>query len=31
MPINAINGSHLRPNVLEQVINVGLDERVAHH
>jgi hypothetical protein len=31
MPINAINGTHLRPNVLEQVINVGLDERVAHH
>lgn len=27
----AINGTHLRPNVLEQVINVGLDERVAHH
>jgi hypothetical protein len=27
----AINGTHLRPDVLEQVINVGLDERVAHH
>jgi hypothetical protein len=31
MPINAINGTHLRADVLEQVINVGLDERVAHH
>jgi len=29
--INAINGTHLRADVLEQVINVGLDERVAHH